>query len=107
MSEHIYNVTVAVDSTVEAQWKEWMLNTHIPEVMETGMFKSYLFTEVFPEQEQEHPSYSIQYRASDLESIKLYMHDLEQKSGEKPSNLGVDSEGNIRTNNSFLHDNVD
>jgi len=73
MSEHIYNVTVAVDSSVEAQWKEWMLNTHIPEVMETGMFKSYLFTEVFPEQEQEHPSYSIQYRASDLESIKLYM----------------------------------
>ena len=33
--------------------------------------------------------------------------DLEQKSVEKPSNLGVDSEGNIRTNNSFLHDNVD
>jgi len=33
--------------------------------------------------------------------------DLEQKSGEKPSNIGVDSEGNIRTNNSFLHDNVD
>ncbi len=33
--------------------------------------------------------------------------DLEQKSGEKPSSLGVDSEGNIRTNNSFLHDNVD
>ncbi len=33
--------------------------------------------------------------------------DLEQKSAEIPSNLGVDSEGNIRTNNSFLHDNVD
>jgi len=33
--------------------------------------------------------------------------DLEQKSAEKPSNLGVDAEGNIRTNNSFLHDNVD
>ena len=33
--------------------------------------------------------------------------DLEQKSSEKPSNLGVDAEGNIRTNNSFLHDNVD
>ncbi|MEY2970388.1 MAG: hypothetical protein RLZZ599_761, partial [Bacteroidota bacterium] len=33
--------------------------------------------------------------------------DLEQKSARTPSNLGVDSEGNIRTNNSFLHDNVD
>ena len=29
MSEHIYNVTVAVDSSVEAQWKEWILKTHI------------------------------------------------------------------------------
>jgi hypothetical protein len=37
------------------------------------MFRSFLFTQVFPEQEQDNPSYSIQYRAADLESIKLYM----------------------------------
>ncbi len=36
-------------------------------------FSFFLFTQVFPEQEQDHPSYSIQYRAADLESIKLYM----------------------------------
>ena len=46
---------------------------HIPNVMETGLFSSFLFTQVFPEQEQDHPSYSIQYRAADVESIKLYM----------------------------------
>ena len=73
MSEHIYNVTIVVNPVVETRWTQWMKEEHIPEVMETGMFTSFIFTQVFPEQEQDHPSYSVQYRASDLESIKLYM----------------------------------
>lgn len=73
MSEHIYNVTVVVNPLVEERWLKWMREEHIPNVMETGLFSSFLFTQVFPEQEQDHPSYSIQYRAADLESIKLYM----------------------------------
>ena len=73
MSQQIYNVTVVVDTSIEEKWKQWIVNEHITEVMDTGMFRSYLFTQVFPEQEQDNPSYSIQYRAADLESIKLYM----------------------------------
>ena len=73
MSEHIYNVTVVVNPVVEERWLKWMREEHIPNVMETGLFSSFLFTQVFSEQEQDHPSYSIQYRAADLESIKLYM----------------------------------
>lgn len=73
MSVHIYNVTVVVDQSIVERWVEWMKQEHIPEVMNTGMFTSYMFTEVFPEQEQDQPSFSIQYRAKDLESIKLYM----------------------------------
>ena len=73
MSQHIYNVTVVVDTSIEEKWKQWIVKEHITEVMDTGMFRSYLFTQVFPEQEQDNPSYSIQYRSADLESIKLYM----------------------------------
>lgn len=73
MSAHIYNVTVAVSPQIEEGWVNWMHKTHIPEVMATGMFESYLFSAVYPEQEQDTPSYSIQYRAKDLESIKLYI----------------------------------
>ena len=84
MSEHIYNVTVVVNPVIEERWIAWMKEEHIPQVMETGMFHSFVFTQVFPEQEQDHPSYSIQYRSSDLESIKLYMQlyapDLQAKS---------------------------
>lgn len=84
MSQHIYNVTVVVNPVVEERWITWMKEVHIPEVMATGRFTSYLFTQVFPEQEQDHPSYSIQYRATDIENIKLYMQmyadELRQKS---------------------------
>jgi len=84
MSEHIYNVTVVVDPSIVDGWMRWMKEEHIPEVMKTGLFTSYLFTEVFPEQEQDQPSFSIQYRAKDLESIKLYMQmyapELKEKS---------------------------
>ena len=48
----------------------------------------------------------------EAERVPAYMRqglnvDLEHKSEEQPSNIGVDGEGNLRTNNSFLHDNVD
>ena len=48
----------------------------------------------------------------EAERVPAYMRqglhvDLEHKSEEQPPNIGVDAEGNLRTNNSFLHDNVD
>ena len=51
-------------------------------------------------------------KIEESERIPAYMRqgvdvDLEHKSGEKPSNISVDTDGNLKTNNSFLHDNVD
>jgi hypothetical protein len=34
----IYNVTVNVDEDVAVEWLQWMKETHIPDVMKTGMF---------------------------------------------------------------------
>lgn len=85
MSQHIYNVTIVVNPVIEERWVQWMREEHIPEVMNTGMFTSYLFTQVFPEQEQDHPSYSVQYRAKDIESIKLYMQMFAAELREKSS----------------------
>jgi len=62
-------------------------------------------------------SFQYQFKAnlqnlSEAERVPAYMRqgmevDLDHKSSEQPSNIGVDNDGNIRTNNSFLHDNVD
>jgi hypothetical protein len=34
----IYNVTVNVDETIAKEWLSWMQGTHIPDVMNTGIF---------------------------------------------------------------------
>ena len=61
-------------------------------------------------------SYQYQFKSAhqidEAERIPAYMRqgldvDMDHKSDEQPSNIGVDGEGNLRTNNSFLHDNVD
>jgi hypothetical protein len=83
MNEHIYNVTIVVSPEMEVKWIAWMKTVHIPEVMETGLFQSYMFTQVYPEQEQDQPSFSIQYRAIDLQSIQLYMEMYAQVLQEK------------------------
>ena len=61
-------------------------------------------------------SYQYQFKSAhqidEAERIPAYMRqgldvEMDHKSDEQPSNIGVDGEGNLRTNNSFLHDNVD
>ena len=34
----IYNVTISIDKEMEKTWIDWMKSTHIPDVMNTGMF---------------------------------------------------------------------
>ncbi|RZJ65518.1 MAG: DUF4286 family protein [Flavobacterium sp.] len=34
----IYNVTINIDESVHEQWFEWMMEKHIPAMMETGKF---------------------------------------------------------------------
>ncbi len=38
MNHIIYNVTVSIDPTIEADWLAWMQAIHIPDVMATGCF---------------------------------------------------------------------
>lgn len=68
---YIYNVTVNIDDDVHDEWLKWMLETHIPEVLETGMFLSNRFCRVMVDEETG-TTYSIQYLVNDLESLQLY-----------------------------------
>ncbi len=67
----IYNVTVNVEDSILDEWKAWMLNAHIKEVLETGLFSGYTFSQVLVEEEIG-TTYSIQYFTADMESFQLY-----------------------------------
>lgn len=68
----IYNVTVAVEAEREQEFVQWMKDTHLPEVMETGCFKSHDFFRVLNSLDQANPTYAVQYRLDDLKSMQEY-----------------------------------
>jgi hypothetical protein len=68
---YIYNVTVNIEDSVHQDWLEWMKKNHIPDVLNTGMFKSCRFCRVMVEEESG-TTYAIQYLVKDLETLTLY-----------------------------------
>lgn len=68
---YIYNVTVNIDDSVHEDWLNWMKKTHIPDVLNTGLFQSCRFCRVMVDEESG-TTYSIQYLVKDLEALALY-----------------------------------
>ena len=68
---YIYNVTINIDDSVHDEWLIWM-ETHIPDVLNTGKFISAKFTEVLVDEEMGGKTYSVQYTANSKEDIEAY-----------------------------------
>ncbi|MES2836353.1 MAG: DUF4286 family protein [Bacteroidota bacterium] len=71
MSKIIYNVTVNVDHDAHDAWLKWMIETHIPEVMQTGLFIENRFCKVLIDEEQG-ITYSIQYMCANMNDYNEY-----------------------------------
>ena len=56
----LYNVTINIDEDVQDEWLNWMKDTHIPDVMKTGLFLENRICRILAEEEGGH-SYAIQY----------------------------------------------
>lgn len=67
----IYNVTVSIDNDAEDSWVKWMKETHIPDVLNTGLFLESRFTRVMGEEEGG-KTYSIQYLCESMETYEKY-----------------------------------
>src|SRR5215212_9722662 len=83
----IYNVTVKVEPQIANAWLEWMLEEHIPEVMQTKCFTSYRVVRLLETDDSEGPTYAIQYHAefkSDYNRyIELYASAMRKKTFDK------------------------
>lgn len=54
------------------EWKSWMINTHIPDVMATGAFESYQLTKVITEGSEGGTTFAIQYLSPSNEEYERY-----------------------------------
>jgi hypothetical protein len=69
----IYNVTLNIDDSAHDNWLSWMKETHIPEVMRTGMFVQYTFAKLLSRQDDETgTTYVIQYQAETMANYERY-----------------------------------
>lgn len=68
----IYNVTVKIELDTHDEWLQWMRNQHIPDVMQTGLFKEYRMARVLGQDESDGITYSIQYLCPDMPTLQHY-----------------------------------
>lgn len=69
---YILNITTNIKEAIEDKWLTWMMNTHIPEMVGTGLFFEAKLTRVMIKEEMGGVTYSTQYSAKSKEEIKAY-----------------------------------
>ena len=87
----LYNVTVNIEKDAESDWVIWMKETHIPDVLATGMFLENKFYKILHDSEDGSVNYSVQYFTDSMEKLMEYQkkfsqklqHDVKEKFGEK------------------------
>lgn len=72
----IYNVTITLDTDIEQDWRNWMTETHIPDVMMTGMFISYRFNRLLNHEHTDAEIYTVQYLAKDMDHLQRYLEEF-------------------------------
>lgn len=69
----IYNVTVKVEAQIADTWLQWLLNEHIPEIMQTNCFVDYKVVRLLEVDDTEGPTYAIQYHAQSKADYNRYI----------------------------------
>ena len=68
----VYNVTVNVDNSVHVEWLNWMRETHIPDVMRTGIFQENRILKLIGDEDSGGHTYAIQYTCLAMEDYNTY-----------------------------------
>jgi Domain of unknown function (DUF4286) len=71
MNRVLYNVTCSVDPDIHEEWLDWMMFSHIPDVMKTGFFIDNRICRI-PEYEENGVTYAIQYTCKNRQELERY-----------------------------------
>lgn len=69
----VYNVTVKVLHGIADAWVEWLMKEHAPAIVATGCFESFRAHRLLEQDEEEGPTFSIQYYAADRSGYERYL----------------------------------
>lgn len=72
----LYNVTIKVDHSIARDWRQWMLQVHIPALIATGCFVDAKFYRLLEQDDTEGPTFSAQYFCASKEDYERYLADF-------------------------------
>lgn len=73
---YVYEVSIAVKKEKWQEWRDWMIEVHIPDVMNTGVFLSCELARITDPLQEEVMQFRITYLASSPEAIANYRSTL-------------------------------
>jgi hypothetical protein len=68
----LYNVTMSVEPTIEAEWLYWMRTQHVPDVMATGLPVDNKILKLLTEIDNGGITYTFQYFFKSIEDYETY-----------------------------------
>ena len=69
----IYNITVKVETKIAKEWLQWIMEEHIPEMMQTNCFVDNKVLRLLEVDDSEGPTYTIQFYAESKADYNRYM----------------------------------
>lgn len=69
----LYNVTINIENDSHEEWLDWMINTHIPEILETGLFVENKLFKLQGDEDSGGVTYSVQYFAKNMDDVNVYL----------------------------------
>ncbi|MCH5715253.1 DUF4286 family protein [Niabella hibiscisoli] len=72
----IYNITNKVSHHIHSEWLAWMKTHHIPAVLATGCFLKAVLLRLKGVDDEEGPTYAVQYHAASEADYERYLSDF-------------------------------
>lgn len=69
----VYNSTIKVRRDIVEEWLTWQKEVHIPATLATNLFDDYKFYRLLEQDEEEGPTFIIQYFMASLERYEQYL----------------------------------
>jgi hypothetical protein len=72
----VYNITTKLSRAIVDEWLNWQMEEHIPETMATDLFDDYKIYKLLEHDDEEGPTYIIQYFISTEKKYKKYIEEF-------------------------------
>lgn len=79
----VYNVTFSVDQDIADEWLSWMKNTHVPELLRSGIFENFKILKVLSHDDDKTFSFAVQLYSRSMDKVEQYHHNAQHPFGDK------------------------